>query len=169
LQGRVKSAARPKLEQTVDDLLEQAVDEGRRIANEGNEERGIGGSLKNIAGRAASIVSGIIEQFKDKITSLFGGGASSDESEAELDAWIDDYSEMVAVTEIHAAVEESIVETWHEQGYTKLWWQCEIGEDVCEKCLANMEASPIAMGDAFPSGDATPPAHPRCRCSLEKY
>lgn len=87
----------------------------------------------------------------------------------EIADWIDDYGEMVAITEIHSAVEEAIADTWQEQGVTQIWWQCEIAENVCERCLANMEASPINLGDAFPDGSACPPAHPRCRCSLEKY
>lgn len=36
----------------------------------------------------------------------------------------------------------------------------------CDICQTNLEASPIAMDDTFPSGDDAPTAHPNCVCAL---
>ena len=41
-----------------------------------------------------------------------------------------------------------------------------VGSDDCDECQANADAGPVALGDAFPSGDDMPPAHPNCRCDL---
>jgi len=45
-------------------------------------------------------------------------------------------------------------------------WQTRNDGRVCSRCKANQAASPIRLGQKFPSGDKRPLAHPRCRCSL---
>jgi hypothetical protein len=45
-------------------------------------------------------------------------------------------------------------------------WQTRNDGRVCGRCRANQAASPIRLGQKFPSGDKRPLAHPRCRCSL---
>lgn len=40
------------------------------------------------------------------------------------------------------------------------------GADPCEICQANEAAGYIPLGEAFPSGDQHPTAHPHCECSL---
>jgi hypothetical protein len=49
-----------------------------------------------------------------------------------------------------------------ENGYVS-WWA-----DVssCNACKANMDAGPVEVGTAFPSGDYEPPAHDHCGCLL---
>lgn len=37
---------------------------------------------------------------------------------------------------------------------------------ACPTCRGNAEAGPIDVDDAFPSGDQTVPAHPRCSCDV---
>jgi len=44
-------------------------------------------------------------------------------------------------------------------------WQTRNDGLVCPRCLGNQKASPIRLGQRFPSGDRYPPAHPRCRCA----
>jgi hypothetical protein len=40
-----------------------------------------------------------------------------------------------------------------------------MGDDLVEEvCQDNEDEGAIAVGDVFPSGDATPPVHPNCRC-----
>jgi hypothetical protein len=41
-----------------------------------------------------------------------------------------------------------------------------LGDDPCEICQQNAEASPIPIDEDFPSGDDAPAAHPRCECAL---
>ncbi|MBP5926697.1 phage portal protein [Streptomyces sp. LBUM 1483] len=36
----------------------------------------------------------------------------------------------------------------------------------CPACTTNGAASPLPLGDLYPSGDAYPPVHPNCRCAL---
>ncbi len=44
------------------------------------------------------------------------------------------------------------------------YWQ--ITSEACDLCQGNADAGVIALDDAFPSGDDSPPGHPRCRCNL---
>ncbi len=154
------------------DILEAAVHEGRRIAT-GNESRGLINAFKNIAGQAVQIVGGIIEQLKEKareiLDAIFGSGEIDDvdaaiaEAETELEEWAADYSDLVAITEVTAAIEEAIIDEAIQQGAEQIWWVDSPG--ACEYCIANAEASPLPIGSTFPSGDQVPPAHPRCRCT----
>lgn len=99
---------------------------------------------------------------------LLSGGSDIDETaleeiESQVEAWGTDYSEMVATAEIHAAVEEAVVDEMKKQGVQALYWNTE--PDACPRCVANAEASPVRIGEDFPDGDTVPPAHPRCRCT----
>lgn len=49
------------------------------------------------------------------------------------------------------------VDRWH--------WVTAEDEKVCPLCDANEAAGPVPIGDPFPSGDTSPPAHPNCRCA----
>ncbi|MCK4795026.1 MAG: hypothetical protein KAV87_65460, partial [Desulfobacteraceae bacterium] len=40
------------------------------------------------------------------------------------------------------------------------------GADPCDICLENESVGPIALPDAFPSGDEHPTAHPQCECAV---
>lgn len=39
-------------------------------------------------------------------------------------------------------------------------------DENCPICIKNALVGAIGLNDLFPSGDAAPPAHPRCRCDL---
>ena len=41
-----------------------------------------------------------------------------------------------------------------------------LGPDACDDCQENADAGVIELGDAYPSGDNCPPAHPRCVCDI---
>lgn len=51
-------------------------------------------------------------------------------------------------------------------------WQTAEDDRVSEECVANGEAGPkrdgvlLDLDATYPSGDASPPAHPNCRCAL---
>ncbi|MBS1848243.1 MAG: hypothetical protein JST73_08180 [Actinobacteria bacterium] len=45
-----------------------------------------------------------------------------------------------------------------------LRWHCGPGEAPCSDCDDNQLAGAVAAGEAFPTGQLVPPAHPGCRC-----
>lgn len=47
---------------------------------------------------------------------------------------------------------------------TGLVWYCGPGDAPCSDCNDNQLEGPVAVGDAFPTGQAVAPAHPGCRC-----
>lgn len=154
-----------KLLHVITDALEAASDEGKRIA--GEEERGLISSAKNLAGRAVKIVSGIVSQIKDKVASLFQGGNDPSDVQDQLVEWAKDYAEVVSITEITDVIEETVLDTWQEQGVDQVYWATD--ENPCEECKENAEASPINIGEVWPNGgDTAPPLHCRCRCTLAK-
>jgi hypothetical protein len=156
-----------KLLHSITDALEAAVDEGKCIA--GQDERGLVSAAKNLAGRAVKIVGGIIEQIKDKAAQLIHDSKDSvgiGDVQSNLVDWAKHYSEVVSVTEIHSTVEEAVLDTWKEQGVTKVYWVAD--EDACELCKKNAEASPIAIDATWPDGSNAPPGHANCRCTTAR-
>lgn len=86
-----------------------------------------------------------------------------------------------AISEILSSLVSALLVTQSEatwaSGWAAFWvyklagvqwirWQTRNDSLVCPRCLANQKASPIQLGQRFPSGDLHPLAHPRCRCSL---
>lgn len=47
---------------------------------------------------------------------------------------------------------------------TKSW---AVQDDPCEICQENADEGPLSEDEQFPSGDAYPPAHPNCKCSID--
>lgn len=166
--------AETKLRTEIETWLRKASHEGERIASGDapQEERSM--VIEDLFSKAAHIVATIVEQLAEKAQELLDMvlGTIEDsnpeealsEVEAQLEDWAEDYSELVAQTEIHAAVEEAVADTLAKKGVDKIYWNCE--PDACQRCQSNAEASPIALGSSWPSGDAVPPGHPRCRCTI---
>lgn len=166
--------AQTKLLDEITDALTEAIHEGRRIATQ-SDERALISAVQNLAGRAVQVVSDIIDQLtqraQDIIDDIFGGGDEDidpDEAlaevEDELDTWAAEYSEMVAETEVSAAVEDAVLAVGVELGHTEKYWNAEPG--ACKACIANMEASPIPIAAMWGDGSTGAPAHPHCRCSI---
>jgi hypothetical protein len=47
-----------------------------------------------------------------------------------------------------------------------LRWVVDDGEDRCPDCDDNALGGATAKGEAYPTGQIHPPAHPGCRCIL---
>ncbi|HLW72167.1 MAG TPA: hypothetical protein VKS22_16275 [Candidatus Binataceae bacterium] len=79
---------------------------------------------------------------------------------------------MIGRTEIARASEQGTLSGWRNSGVVDaVRWVLgsEHDDDVPggDECDDNAEAGAIAIGEAFPSGDEAPPAHPNCICALE--
>lgn len=75
------------------------------------------------------------------------------------------WAETIAVTETARAIAAAAHATYARYGITKMSWAT-AADDACGICLANEAAGLIGIDDRFPSGDAHPPSHPRCRCVI---
>jgi SPP1 gp7 family putative phage head morphogenesis protein len=72
----------------------------------------------------------------------------------------------IAHTEARFAVAKATDGEALERGAQYKAWRT-VGDDrVSEVCAANESAGFIAVEDAFPAGQMTPPGHPNCRCHL---
>jgi hypothetical protein len=73
---------------------------------------------------------------------------------------------MIAKTEVQNAQVRSNFNVWEKSGLVnKVKWLA-VGPDPCPICEAN-DSLVRSLGDAFPSGDKYPTAHPRCECILQ--
>jgi SPP1 gp7 family putative phage head morphogenesis protein len=75
-----------------------------------------------------------------------------------------DRSFMIANTEYARAMTAASMKTYEAAGVERLVWFSEDDERRCDLCDANAAASPIKMGEEWPSGDC--PVHPNCRCAV---
>lgn len=73
---------------------------------------------------------------------------------------------MIARTETARATSIAARELYNDLGVEQVEW---LVADPCDLCADNADASPIPIGDTFPSGDNEPPAHPNCMCSIAPY
>ena len=69
----------------------------------------------------------------------------------------------IATTEMNRAMSVASMDSYKEFGVDKVEW---LTADPCDECAENEEAGAIPTGEAFPTGDIEPPAHPNCRCSI---
>lgn len=82
----------------------------------------------------------------------------------------DSRAETISRTETAIAQGEASLKSYQSNGYEGKRWLTS-GFDVDNgdafgPCVLNEAAGPIALHEAFPSGDETVPAHPRCRCTI---
>lgn len=139
------------------------------------QERAISFSgTRDFLARAAEIVSGIIEHVQDAISNAFGKAqagngqslSQTDIVDTTMNNLIDQMPELVAGDEVTTAVEGAVFDTLQDAGIPEIRSVSEGDNRVCQRCLDNEEAGPIPLGSTFPSGDACPPFHNRCRCNL---
>ena len=107
----------------------------------------------------SQIISTIISGKEDNLT--------NDEVAQQLSDSFDDISsdraDMIARTETANAMGDGNYATMQENGITQVEW-ITAGDNPCVICQENEDASPINVGDQFPSGDDHEPAHPNCEC-----
>ena len=83
----------------------------------------------------------------------------------DSEAFGDYRSEMIARTETAFADVQGNMAGYAASGLVDAT-EWIVGDGDCDECQANADASPVAMGEAYPSGDEMPPAHPNCRCDV---
>jgi hypothetical protein len=68
----------------------------------------------------------------------------------------------IAITEQNRAMSFGSIQRYKEAELEKMEWHV---SDPCDKCAKNANVE-VIIGQAFPSGNTQPPAHPHCRCVL---
>lgn len=106
----------------------------------------------------------VVSNFVDRITSWFRSQDTESISEDDVEAEVENLAETVAGTEVASVIEQEVLDALQEQGVLSIVWIAQDG--ACPTCQANADQGAIPIGSDFESGDAKPPAHPRCRCSL---
>ncbi|WP_162467286.1 phage portal protein [Streptomyces cavernae] len=71
----------------------------------------------------------------------------------------------VAQTETTRGSSHAAITVYRQQGKALGVWLID-PSNPCRVCQANSAASPLPLGDPYPSGDLYPPVHPNCRCAL---
>jgi hypothetical protein len=68
----------------------------------------------------------------------------------------------IAITEQNRAMSFGTIQRYKEAELEKMEWHV---SDPCDKCAKNANVE-VIIGQAFPTGNTQPPAHPHCRCVL---
>ena len=131
------------------------------------------GGLRSLLDRERIVIADTVLDSKlDRIgTALAKGleaGWTPDKVAQMIDFVIDDpqHALVIAQTEMSRAVSVATRDRYETAGIEQVEWLVAEG---CDECQENADASPIGIGDTFPSGDSEPPAHPNCMCSLAPY
>lgn len=67
-----------------------------------------------------------------------------------------------AITEITRASGIAAIFGYRQRKVAYGRWEVDPASNVCPTCNANAEAGPIPIGEPYPSGDVSAPAHPNC-------
>jgi hypothetical protein len=131
-----------------------------------------GGLQSLLDSRKIVIADEVIRTKLDRIgTALATGldkGFTAKQTAQMIDTIIDDPSQalVIAQTEMSRAMSVASRDAYERAQVEQVEWLVAEG---CETCQENADASPIGIGDTFPSGDSEPPAHPNCMCALAPY
>lgn len=129
---------------------------------------GAGAGLAQLLDDAGVRIAGIEGSALDDLAATLAEGVANGDSIGTIASALDDTlgtrAEMIANTEVNRAMSLATMDTYEANGIGGVEWLAE--DNACEACGANADAGVIALGDEFPSGDTSPPAHPRCRCAI---
>lgn len=118
----------------------------------------------------SSIANTRINELGKVLADALENGDSPDTLARALRTVLDDpqWADLVAVTEIARAVSAATLNTYAAMGVAAKSWMTAADDRVCPQyCEPNGADGAIPLGALFDSGDAAPPAHPRCRCALD--
>jgi hypothetical protein len=128
--------------------------------------------LSTLLDRRGVMIQGINKTTLDRIGTILGRALAKGETPEsvrdELEDLLDDSERAltIAQTEMSSAVCVASRELYEESGAELVEW---LVAAPCDLCQENADASPIGIGDTFPSGDTEPPAHPNCVCDIAPY
>ena len=157
------------LQNALYDALVAANHEGTAIMQ--GAEESIVSAAKNLAGHAVEVIGDIIAQIKEKVQGIIDAVLGNEdidpaeveqEIEKEVEMWSSDYSNLVAQSEIHTAVQRATLDAMKNQGVEMVDIHNEPG--ACLQCKANAAGSPYPIDEAYQYLDQ----HPFCQCTARE-
>jgi len=97
-----------------------------------------------------------VTQLQTEITSLYASYGEGMEPVRAL---------MIARTETARVMNDAELTAYKSAGITEKTWGTALDADVCEEC-DGLDGETVGINDAFSNGEAGPPAHPSCRCTV---
>lgn len=124
--------------------------------------------LADGAGRIDGMLATRIARLERALAEALRDGMSGDELAEMILAILDSPTSALLVTqsEVTWAASRAAYAVYVAAGVKWVRWQTRNDSRVCPRCMLNQVASPVRLGQKFPSGDLRPLAHPRCRCAL---
>lgn len=147
-------------DELVDQINQAAIDYAKQRAA---EMVSVDGEKNLIDSTRATIRDVIVQGLEDNI-----GADAIAEAVQESTAFSAERAELIAKTEIAMANGAGKFNGWKAAESTGVelqkFWQTSNNDNCCDDCQANEDASPVPLGESFPSGDDSEPAHPNCQC-----
>lgn len=136
--------------------------------NEIGQAAGLAILIETVEEAARTITDGRLKGLARALIDRTAAGDSAEDIAAALNEGLADLDSATAdaVTEITRASSLGALDAYQQRNVAMGYWATEGDRKVCATCAANGAASPVRMGGRYPSGDAYPPAHYRCRCAV---
>lgn len=156
----------------ISDVNQVAMDYARKRGAELVGMKWVDGELVQNPNAAMAITDSTRNMLREILTDAFSREVPMSELVASIQAagvFSEERAKFIADTEIRFAQARGNLEAWIKTGVvqTVKWLLSMLHvDDPDEECTINHDEGPIKLGEAFPSGDPAPPAHPRCRCGL---
>lgn len=120
-----------------------------------------------ISAFAVKWLAEVVQTRMRDIAEILAQGGSVEDLEAAIKAALESEpnARRIALTELYRAINAALLEAYRAQKVNKVRWVTRSGHP-CQICITNEAAGAIPLGQPFPSGDQSPPAHPNCECVL---
>ena len=124
--------------------------------------------LQSLLDSRGVTVQGIADSTLDRIGTQLGvslsQGLGIQETASMVNGVLNDPARAMVIsrTETADALIQSNLEQYTAEGVQALEW---LVGDPCDVCAEN-DGQIVLLGEAFPSGDTEPPAHPNCVCDI---
>lgn len=167
--GLILDAARQAIIGALTDILTglwtEAWSVGERSSRALTRGAALAGSyLRDFLFAAKTRVASIADTLSNRLAVVLGQPGTVTVS--DMVAALDSAGLWISWSELARAQWAAAVAVYREQAVMYASWQTEHDARVCPACARNEAEGALLLGEAYPSGNAWPPAHPRCRCAL---
>lgn len=136
------------------------------------DDLGAAAGLAVLLATVEDTARGIADSRLADLARVLVDGAAAGDTEADIGAALqaaladDGRAAGVAITEVTTGSSAGALSVYQQRQVAEGRWITERDRKVCARCLANEAAGRVPIGQPYPSGDTTAPAHPRCRCAV---
>jgi DivIVA domain-containing protein len=128
------------------------------------------GHAPAVTGAAAALASELVEPLRARLSRALAGGAEADDPSVAAESLRASYRQW-KVQQVEECARNHVLAAFSLGAFAatppaaSLQWLVD-DDGHCPDCDDNALAGPTAKGQAFPTGQLHPPAHPGCRCLL---